>query len=294
MFYEQEVAVLTSSDAPSSNPLEEASMVFPEVNQKQLAWLDLKEGLAQWRVWLMLAYQDIKLRYRRSVLGPFWLTISMAITIYSMGFLYAHLFHIKLETYYPFLTAGMLGWTLISTAVIELTDGLLTQDGLIKQIKLPYSLYIHRIASRNLIIFFHNILVIIPILVMFHSYVKVNWHDLLLIPGLIIIYFNAISYGLILSMIGARYRDISQIIKSLVQVIFFITPVMWAPEVLGRQYYFVDLNPVYAFLELIRAPLLGTAPTLQNLVIVALMTGLGLMVCLKMFARYRARIVYWL
>lgn len=263
--------------------------------QLLLGWQDLKEGFLLWRVWIMLAYQDILLRYRRSLLGPFWLTMSMAITVYTMGFLYSHLFHIEMQRYYPFLVAGMLAWTLISTLIIDCTEGLIFSDVFIKQVKLPYTLYIHRLAARNILIFFHNIIVIIPVLILFHQYAKVNLHTLLIIPDLFLIYINAISFGLILAMLGARYRDTSQFIKSLIQVVFFITPVLWAPEVLGDKHvYFVNLNPFYAFIELIRAPLLGTAPTISNLIMVAVISILGILISLRFFFRYRSRIVYWL
>jgi lipopolysaccharide transport system permease protein len=261
----------------------------------KLAINDIVDSFKKWRVWTMLAHQDIKLRYRRSVLGPFWITLSMAITVYTMGYLYGHLFHVELQHYYPFLAAGMLSWALISTMVVEFTDGFTTSDSLLKQIKLPYTLYIHRLASRNFLIFFHNIVVIIPILLMYHEYAKVNWHTLLVIPGLVILYINAISFGLMLAIIGARYRDISQIIKSLVQVIFFVTPVMWTPEVLNEKNQFIiNLNPFYAFLEMIRAPLLGKAPSLMNISVVFTMTILGMLLSFSLFSRYRARIIYWL
>lgn len=282
-------------EALRTDIIDSPSVEFPQVSQSQLARIDVSEGLCQWRVWLMLAYQDIKLRYRRSILGPFWLTLSMAITVYSMGYLYAHLFHVALEHYYPFLVAGMLGWSLISTMVVELTDGLVTSDGLIKQIKLPYSVYIHRIVARNILIFFHNIIVIVPIMIIYYDSVKINFNTFLLIPGLLLIYLNAFIYGLLLSMIGARYRDISQIIKSLVQVVFFVTPVMWAPNILSsRSQFFIDLNPFYAFLELIRAPILGTLPTIANVIMSFAMTFLGIITCWYLFKNYRARIVYWL
>jgi ABC-type polysaccharide/polyol phosphate export permease len=269
---------------------------FPQRNQAELAQNDIKQALTDWRLWLMLAYQDIKLRYRRSILGPFWITLSMAITVYSMGYLYGRLFHTDLDQYYPFLVAGMLSWSLISTVILDMIDGLVNSESLIKQIKLPYTLYIHRIAARNILIFFHNILVIIPVLAIFHHYAKVNFYTLLLIPGLLVIYFNSITYGIILGMIGARYRDVSQIVKSLVQVVFFVTPVMWAPGILGHgQYnYIADLNPFYAFIEIIRQPLLGHLPTTTNLAMVLLVSALGLVFSLKMLTKYRARIVYWL
>ncbi|HEU5280669.1 MAG TPA: ABC transporter permease [Gammaproteobacteria bacterium] len=290
----------TQEEAIASLPLgslnhEAADVAYPSTTQSQLAFRDIIDGLKHWPIWLMLAYQDIKLRYRRSVLGPLWLTLSMAITVYSMGFLYSHLFHIELAHYFPFLVAGMLGWSLISTVVIETIDGLITSDGFIKQIKLPYTLYIHRIVTRNVIIFFHNLLVIVPIYLIFHANVSINLKTLFVIPGLLIIYFNAISYGLILGMIGARYRDVSQIIKSLVQVVFFITPVMWSADVLkGVNRYIADANPFYSFLELIRAPLLGAFPTLLNLSMVTAFSLFGGFVAYKMLVKYRSRIVYWL
>ena len=281
-----------------SSPLVETlnnQVVYPKVSQQQMALADLIDGLISWRIWFMLAYQDIKLRYRRSVLGPFWLTLSMGITVYSMGYLYAHLFHVELGQYYPFLVAGMLSWSLISTMVIELTDGLIISDGLIKQIKLPYGVHIHRIVMRNILIFFHNMLVFVPIVIIYHESIKINFYSLLIVPGLLLIYLNAFNYGLILSMVGSRYRDLSQVVKSLVQVVFFVTPVMWKPDTLASHYqYIVDLNPFYAFIELIRAPLLGTYPSLNNLSLVSIMTVVGGFGCWKIFSRYRSRIVYWL
>ncbi len=278
-----------------ASPLINDSVVLKQPSHYQLALKDLMSGLKKWTIWLMLAYQDVKLRYRRSILGPFWITISMAITVYSMGYLYGHLFHSNLQTYFPFLVAGMLGWSLISSQFSDLTEALTQSESLIKQIKLPYSLYIHRVAMRNVIIFFHNIIVIIPILAIYHEVAKVNFYSLMLIPGLLLIYINSISYGLVLGMLGARYRDIVQIVKSLIQVAFFLTPIMWNPILLPEKDRFIILfNPFYSFVELIRAPLLGSKPEWSIFAMVTVVTVLGIFLCMRMFSKYRARIVYWL
>ena len=284
---------LSSLVQPSTSA--EVEIQFPHLTQLMLAWQDFKEGIQKWPIWLMLAYGDIKLRYRRSILGPFWLTLSMGITVYAMGFLYAHLFHINLQQYYPLLVAGMLTWELISIALTELTDTFMLSNNLIKQIKLPYTLYVHRVITRNVLIFFHNILVMIPIYLLFPQGAKLNLHSFLLIPSLALVYLNATIYGLILAILGARYRDISQIVKSLIRVIFFVTPIMWTPLTLpSRDRFLVDLNPFYSFVELIRAPLLGVSPTSFNLMMVLIVTLLGSIIAIKMFTRYRARIIYWL
>lgn len=262
--------------------------------QKQLAFDDIAEGFKKWRIWLLLAYHDIKVRYRRSVLGPFWITLSMAITVYSMGYLYAHLFHVDMEHYYPFLVTSMLTWALLSTVIIDLTDTFSNCSGLIKEIKLPYTLYLHRVITRNIIIFFHNMIVMIPIYIIFHQTAKINWCFLLEILSLALMYINALTYGMILAIIGSRYRDISQIIKSLIQVIFFVTPVMWSPSILPEaKRFIVNLNPFYAFLELVRAPLLGQLPTFCNVMVSLAFTFIGILIGLRLFIPYRARIIYW-
>lgn len=273
----------------------EAQVVIPFISQKKLAWNDLIDGIRKWRVWLLLAYQDIKLRYRRSILGPFWITLSMAITVYSMGFLYGHLFHIPTEEYFPYLVAGMLGWSLLSTTVTDLVDGFSLSQVMLKQIKLPYSLYIHRIAAKNMLIFFHNLLVIIPLVVFFHATISIDTHLFLLLPGLLFIYLNIFCYGIVLAMLGARYRDIPQIIKSLITVVFFVTPIMWKLDILPPNKRFIVLfNPFYSFIELIRGPLIGYTPSSWNVIMVAMTTVIGIVMCYFMFSARRARIIYWI
>jgi ABC-type polysaccharide/polyol phosphate export permease len=269
--------------------------VFPKRSPKTLAWNDLNQSLREWRAWMMLAYQDIKLRYRRSVIGPFWITLSMAITVYTMGYLYSHLFKTDMQIYFPFLVSGMLAWALFSSTITDLVDTFVTYESMIKQIKLPYTLYIQRVIMRNIFIFFHNLIVIVPVLAFFHEVAKVNFNTLLLIPGLLIFYVNALTYGLILAMIGTRYRDISQMIKSIIQIIFFVTPIMWQPQALPADKQILVLaNPIYAFLELIRPPMIGQTPPLIELYIAMAFTILGIVICFAMFTRYRARIIYWI
>jgi lipopolysaccharide transport system permease protein len=261
----------------------------------QLGLFDIWSSIKKSHVWLMLAYQDIRIRYRRSVLGPLWITLSMAITVFSMGFLYSHLFHNDLSTYFPFLTCGILTWSLIAALVTDATEGFIYSSGLIKQIKLPYSIYIHRIVWRNFIIFFHNLLVLIPIIIIFHDAMHLNLNSLLFIPHLLILYINAFCYGLIIAIICARYRDLPQLIKSLIQIVFFVTPVIWNPLSLPSQYQTLILcNPFYHFIELIRAPLTGQVLPLLGYTIVGATTLLGLSIAIILFSKYRARIVYWL
>lgn len=261
--------------------------------QQRLAFQDIRAGLIMWRVWLLLGWQDVKLRYRRSTLGPFWITISMAVTIYTMGFLYGVLFKQNMSTYYPFLAAGLLSWSLISTIICESTNIFIEAERFIKQMKQPYSLFIFRAITRNFIIFFHIILAFIPIAIFFK--ISLNLNSLYFFLGLFLIWLNGVSYSTILATLGARYRDLTQLINSLVQIIFFLTPIIWSPKLLPENLKFiVELNPFAEFIELLRNSLLGLPLSEFNLPIVLGITIVGLCFSFLLFAKYRSRIVYWL
>lgn len=258
-----------------------------------LAWDDIAEGLKSWRIWLLLAWHEVKLRYRRSTLGPFWITISMAITIYTMGVLYGHLFKMDLAVYYPFLATGILGWNLISLIVNDATMTFVNADQFIKQMKQPYSVFMFQSVTRNFIIFFHNILVLVPLILFFH--LKINVNTLFIFVSLLILWVNAVAYSTILALLGTRFRDIPILVASLIQVVFFLTPIMWSPSILPVRYHFIiDLNPFAQFMELFRNPLLGTLPSNYALFMTISLTFLGILFAFIIFSRYRARIAYWL
>ncbi|WP_342220619.1 ABC transporter permease [Rickettsiella endosymbiont of Miltochrista miniata] len=258
-----------------------------------LAWDDITEGLKSWRIWLLLAWHEVKLRYRRSTLGPFWITISMAITIYSMGVLYGHLFKMDLAVYYPFLATGILGWNLISLIVNDATMTFVNADQFIKQMKQPYSVFMMQSVARNFIIFFHNILVLVPLILFFH--LKINVNTLFIFVSLLILWINAITYSTILALWGTRFRDIPILVASLIQVVFFLTPIMWSPSILPERYHFIiDYNPFAQFMELFRNPLLGKLPSNYTLMTTFGLTMLGIFFAFIIFSRYRARIAYWL
>jgi ABC-type polysaccharide/polyol phosphate export permease len=252
---------------------------------------DIREGLARWRLWGLMGWHDILLRYRRSMLGPFWLTISMGIMVGALGFLYGNLFKIPLETYLPFLTLGFLVWTLISGLITDGCTALSGAEGLIKEVRLPYSLYVFRMIWRNVIMFGHNLVVYLIVAAIFG--IKPTLATLLVVPGLALVVVNAVSMGLLASILCARFRDIPQIVSSLLQIMFFLTPIIWQPELLKDRHFLVDSNPFYHFVEIVRAPLLGHSVQLESWLYAVAVSLLGWLLALVFLGRYRKFIPYW-
>ncbi len=252
---------------------------------------DIIETFQRAPLWLTMAWQDIKLRYRGSVIGPFWLSISMGIMIVAMGIVYSHLLKTEAHEYFPFLTLGLMQWSLMSTLMQDACTTFAHSASFIKQIRLPYTTYAMRTLTRHMIIYAHNFVVYIVVAIIFGIWPGV--YLVLLIPSLALLLWNALWMIMFLGMLCARFRDITPIITSLVQVVFFVTPVIWSPSLLDAHIWIVWINPFYHFLELMRAPLLGHAPSIWSYVY-AFVTGIiGSTVTFMLFRRFRARIAYW-
>ncbi|MHB8271394.1 ABC transporter permease [Bradyrhizobium sp.] len=255
------------------------------------AWSDMIAGLASWRLWVRLGWNDILQRYRRSILGPFWLTASMAIMIVALGILYAGLFNTPVENFLPFLCVGLLVWTLLASFLVEGGTLFTGSESYIKQIRLPYSVYVYRSTWSKLVIFFHNLIIYFAVLLYFQIWPGTV--GLLAIPGLIVVLINGALASLSIGIISARFRDVPPLIGSVVQIVFFVTPIFWKPELLKGREYVTDFNPFFHLLEIVRAPLLGSMPSAKSWFAVLLITLTNIVITGAFFSRFRSRISYW-
>jgi ABC-2 type transport system permease protein/lipopolysaccharide transport system permease protein len=252
---------------------------------------DVRSGLGYWPLWVRLGWQDVMLRYRRSMIGPFWLTISMGIMVFSLGLFYGELFGGNDKRYLPFLTVGFLVWGLITSVLSEGCQTFIESEGFIRQIDLPLSMFPLRVIWRNLIIFFHNSVIYVVVAIIFD--VTIDWSLLLVIPGLLLILANAVWSAALLGVLSARFRDLPQIVASLLQIAFFITPIIWMPESMPNRPLLMEGNPFYHFIELLRAPMLGHPPTLLNWTVALAITLGGWAGTFLFYRRFHSRIAYW-
>ena len=262
--------------------------------QYDLALQDIREGVTNWPMWGRQGWSDVRARYRRTALGPFWATLSLGIFMVSFSVVYANLFNMNIREYLPFVSAGMLSWTLISGIVTEGATTFIGAEALIKSMRFHYSILACATVWRNLIIFFHNIVIYIGVMVF--CGVPVTWTTLLVIPGLLIITVNGVWIATLLGMIGARYRDMQQLIVSILQILMFVTPIFWSPsQIKGRAAtLLVDFNPLLHYIDIVRNPLLGLPTSFRTWAMVLLATVLGWGVTLFLFSRFRRRVAYWL
>jgi ABC-2 type transport system permease protein/lipopolysaccharide transport system permease protein len=165
-------------------------------------------------------------------------------------------------------------------------------EGIIRQLRAPLSVHVFRMVWRNVIILAHNLLVYVVIVIAFD--VHVGAATLLVIPGVTLVCLNGVWIGLLFGSLNARFRDFHPIMAAVVQVFFFITPIMWKPEQLADQRIVLELNPFFYLVDIVRTPLLGGAPDVSTWLVVLAITSVGSAVTFLFFKRFRPRVAFWL
>ncbi|WP_122038630.1 ABC transporter permease [Asaia bogorensis] len=254
------------------------------------ALADMRAGLRLLPLAMTLGWLDIKMRYRGSMLGPFWLTITTAVMVAALGFLYAELFNMVIRDYLPFLALSLVLWGYISTLIGESTTVFSQESRMIQAVRMPFTVFALQAITRNILVLLHNAVVVLVVFLIFRV---APLHIWLVLPALALWLVDSFALMLCLGLLGARFRDIPPIVQSLLQVFFFITPIIWRPELVGTLQHWILLDPFYSLIAIMRTPLLGE-PTPLALWEVALAHSAVLVgFAVFVFTRFRARIAYW-
>lgn len=283
---------MTTTEQTAPRPVQTKRVRISVENLPAMALGDLWLGLTRHELWLTFAIHEIKQRFRRSTLGPFWLTLSMGIMIGALGMVFSQLLNQDLSTFLPYLGTGIIFWTLTTSVINEGCSVFVLGEGYIRNVPMPLSSHFYRMFARNMLIWMHNMVIYLILLAAFG--IPVGLSILLVVPGLAIFLLNLAWMGMIAAILSTRYRDIPQVIASLLQVVFFVTPIMWTVESLPKRMAFVHLNPFYHLLEIVRAPLLGIAPSEISWVVSIGMLVIGFPAAILLYRRAYPRIPYWL
>ena len=240
----------------------------------------------------ILATNDIRQRYRRSFIGPFWITINTGILILTLALIFIHAFKVPSEKYVLYLSIGLITWKYIESTIKDCCNCFIENERMIKQLDLSYLVYVLRSLIRNLIIFFHNFVIIIFVIIFYKKLFDMSF--LFFCLGLILLVLNLFWIGIILSIICSRYRDFSEIILSFLQIIFYATPILWSTNVIPDRFLeiYITYNLFYHLIEVIRSPLIGEPVYFSYLVLTFLLI-IGFIISKFFFNRYKNKIVFW-
>jgi ABC-type polysaccharide/polyol phosphate export permease len=258
-----------------------------------MALRDLRASAERIDLAWSLAWHDVVSRYRGSVLGPFWITLSMGLMVLGIGFLYAELFHVAIKVFIPFVAMGIVFFGTVTGTINEGCETFVQAAGMLSQTSLPMFTFVWRTVFRNVINLGHHLVIVLVVLVYFGFWQTANYPAAVL--GMALLVLNVAWLSMLVAIASARFRDIPQIVISIMQFAQFMTPVFWMPDRINPNHHaFFDLNPFYHLLEAVRAPLMGKSVAPHTYLFLAAMAVVGWGITFAIFANTRRRIVHYL
>ncbi|WP_245974974.1 ABC transporter permease [Corynebacterium alimapuense] len=262
------------------------------------AWHDLSSGFQQHQLWLQLGMQDIKQRYRRSTLGPLWITIATGVMALALGLLYSMLFQLPLAEFLPHVTVGLIMWGFISGCIKDGAEIFIDNEGLIKQLPSALSVHVYRLVWRQALFLAHNLIIWVILMIIFPR--PLGWEVLLTIPAMALLIINGVWVAMFFGIVATRYRDVAPLLEAMVQLLFYVTPIVWTTQTLKEQggdiaqrALLAEINPLFHYLEIIRAPMIGEPIAAYHWWIVLACTAVGLTLALVAMKQWRSRVSYW-
>lgn len=212
-------------------------------------WLDTV------RIAAALAWSDMRHRYVRSLLGPFWMSLQMAIMVVVLGSVIGQMSNADITARLPMLALSMTAWTFLNSVVLDATTALQNSASLIRDRALPPVIFLLQCTFRQALFALHNACVPLVLWLIF------SHHDLshapAALPGLLLFVACTFALSLVLGAMATRYRDLKPIIESTLMLAFLASPVIWSSDIINHRSTVMRLNPLTHLFAVWREPLAG-------------------------------------
>lgn len=287
----QDVPMADNAATAMQTPTTDVRVRVAAENIPKMAIDDLWIGLKRTDLWWATSLHETRQRFRRSLIGPLWMTLSMGIFIGALGYVMTQLFGQDPSWFLPYLATGIIFWTLLTSIVNEAGTAFVSQEKYIRNVPMPLSVHYYRMIARNIIVWLHNMVIFVLVFLIFQP--GFNLATFAFIPGFVLFMAVVSVWGMCIAIVSTRFRDIPQVVGSLLQVVFFVTPIFWSVTTFPERPVFVVLNPAFHLLEIVRAPLLGTLPSMASWVVSLGLFLVAIPIVVYLYRRAYARIPYW-
>jgi len=264
--------------------------------KKLFSFSELKEVWKHRELLYFFTWRDLKVRYKQTAIGALWAIFQPFITMVVFTVFFGGLLNVPSDGVpYPiFVYTGLLFWQFFSTALSDTSSVLITNQAIITKVYFPRLLLpLSSVATK--FVDFAIASIILVGMMMYYGYTP-NLVGLLVIPLLLLITFMAsVGLGLFLASINVKYRDVRYVLPFFIQMLLFVTPVIYPAGVLGKYSWILALNPMMGVIQSARAALLGTTVLNWTLVFISLLATFILMIIgiytFKKTERYFADII---
>lgn len=252
-----------------------------------------------WRAryfWTHLSLSDLRSRWRRSFFGILWTILQPLGMTLLIAIVFGRIFNVEIREYAPYILSGMIVWEFMTGTALGGALAFVQADAYIKQYQHPLAIYTLRTVLTNVIAFsVASLSLVIWVLVAMPQNFGWSWLAALSIfPVLALIAWPMATF---LAYIATRFRDLPHAMGLMLQAIWFVSPIYFEAKVFrdAGLHWLVDYNPIYHFLELVRAPLLqGEWPTSQNYLVSALTILVLTALALVLGMRAEKKVIFYL
>lgn len=252
---------------------------------KKTGWLD------NVRIAAALAWSDMRHRYVRSLLGPFWMSLQMAIVVAVLGSVIGQMSNADMMARLPMLALSMTAWTFLNSVVLDATTALQNSASLIRDRALPPVIFLLQCTFRQGLFALHNACV--PLIL----WLLLTPHDLsgalAALPGLSLFVICTFGLSLVLGALATRYRDLKPIIESTLMLAFLASPVIWSADMINHRSTVMRLNPLTHLFAVWREPLAGGR--VDEASIIYVLVALALLLCASVLTLVHLRkAAFWI
>lgn len=262
---------------------------------------DTARSLADPKRWMLTTWFKLLVRYRRMAIGPIWMLLTPILFIGFLGALFVGLSDFSTSVFIPHMAIGFIIWTLLGGYVARAATVFARNEAYIQQGGIPQSEIVLIDNSELVIHFLHQAILIA--LVAFYYDLSDGWGWVWAIPGFFIVVLNGYFFTIIFGILGARYQDLREVLETIAGIAFLATPIIWIPrEIEGASVsakvpfieMYLDYNPFHHFMEIVRAPLMGTEISDLTWAFVAGITVIHALCAWVFYNRYRHMVPIWL
>ncbi|MDA0978827.1 MAG: ABC transporter permease [Proteobacteria bacterium] len=243
---------------------------------------------------LYITYFDFAVQYRKTMIGPIWVLMGPTLFIATLGLLFAQVSNLPKDVFIPHLSIGLITWTLVSGFVVNSTTVFQRNRAQILQGGMSLLDIVAVDVMRTVLHFLHQVIIILVIFFLYD--LTMTWHFLISLLGLCALVINGLWLTMLFGIVGARYRDLAEVVSAVMRIAFLATPIIWQPVergVGGIMGLFLTYNPFYHFLDLVRAPLLGYEVSWLSFLVVGSITLVGLVTSFLFYKKLGFRVPLW-
>lgn len=261
------------------------------MNQLYPALRDWQRSFGQAPLWFNLALEDLRDRYRRTVFGVTWVVISFALFVAVKVVVFGQMVQVPQAEFGLFVAIGFGLWTFVNSMVVDGCTAYLHSRAWILGTAIPYPVFLLQAVLRNCLVF----VLVLAVMGLALLWKPTPWtaNAWLAVPGLLVYPLTSLWLAAILAPACARFRDLHHAIQTGMRLMFFITPILWMPQISPTLARIAAVNPLTSYVEIVRAPLLyGVVPTASWQVVLGINLA-GIALATVVYASTRKRIAYW-